>query len=503
MKILLHGLNFSPEEIGIGKYSGEMVAELAAAGHEVVVVTTPPYYPRWKIGDGYSGMAYRREELRAASYEQLDEEKLVASGDPLVEGNAVDPPSSHSQLATRNLDLASRNSRLATGRPTTVIRCPLWVPGKVTGLKRVIHLASFGLSSIPVVLWKAISFRPDVVLTVEPAAMCMPTTWIASRLCGAKCWLHVQDFEVDAAFELGILKQPILKRMVLSVEAFLMRRFDRVSSISPNMLLKLVQKGVDEKRVVSFPNWVDCDAMKPLLWPGEVSEGKGSALRTKQVATEGSVSERSARERMDALRSEFLIPAEKVVALYAGNIGSKQGLELIVEAAKNAANSSLHYVICGTGASYDCLAEACHPLTNVQMLPVQPFEKFNDLMNCADIHLLPQKAGAADLVMPSKLTGMLATGRPVVACASQGTQIADVTSGRGMVVEPDDAVAFQMAIEKLAEDPALRVTLGKAAREYAVEHLSQESILGQFMEDLADLRDESCVATERMEPVGT
>ena len=195
MKILLHGLNYAPEEIGIGKYSGEMVRELAEQGHEVVVVTTPPYYPQWKILDGYRGSLYSRE-------------------------------------VTESVDGGGR---------VEVIRCPLWVPGKVTGLKRIVHLASFGLSSIPVVLWKAFWFRPDVVMTVEPAAFCMPTTWLAARLCGAKAWLHVQDFEVDAAFELGILKQPLLKKIVLAVEAFLMRRFDRVSSISPNMLLKLVQ----------------------------------------------------------------------------------------------------------------------------------------------------------------------------------------------------------------------------------------------------------------------
>ncbi|PAY17884.1 colanic acid biosynthesis glycosyltransferase WcaI [Rhodopirellula sp. SM50] len=411
MKILLHGLNYAPEEIGIGKYSGEMVRELADGGHDVVVVTTPPYYPQWKILDGYRGSVYSREVTES------------------VDGRGH----------------------------VEVIRCPLWVPKTVTGLKRVIHLASFGLSSIPAMFWNAIRFRPDVVFTIEPAAFCMPTTWIAARLTGAKAWLHVQDFEVDAAFELGILKQPLLKKIVLAAEAFLMRRFDRVSSISPNMLLKLVQKGVAEERVVSFPNWVDCEVMKPIDADAD-------------------------------LRARFDIPPDRCVALYAGNIGAKQGLEIVIEAARRSADrDDLHFVICGRGASYESLLESSKGLSNVQFLPLQPMERFNELMNCADIHLLPQKADAADLVMPSKLTGMLATGRPIVACASIGTQIADVVAGHGIVVPPADSDAFCDAIVSLARDRSLRETLGTAARVYAVKHLGRKSILTQFVHDLREV----------------
>ncbi|MCS7465780.1 glycosyltransferase WbuB [Stieleria sp. ICT_E10.1] len=411
MKILLHGLNYSPEEIGIGKYSGEMVQELAQGGHDVVVVTTPPYYPHWKIFDGFRGSVYSRE---------------------VTESDA------------------------GRGR-VEVIRCPLWVPQTITGISRVIHLASFGLSSIPALLWTAIRFQPDVVMTVEPAAFCMPTTWMAARVCGAKAWLHVQDFEIDAAFELGILKQPRLKRLVLAVEAFLMRRFDRVSSISPNMLMKLIHKGVAEERVVSFPNWVDCEVMRPI-------------------------------DASPELRAKFGIPADRCVALYAGNIGAKQGLEIVIDAARNCLDrSELHFVICGRGAAHEKLVDSARGLSNVQFLPLQPMECFNDLMNCADIHLLPQRADAADLVMPSKLTGMLATGRPIVACASKATQIADVVEGHGIVVPPADAAAFEDAMVRLAGDTLLREFMGAAARTYAVERLGRRSILAQFLSDLNEL----------------
>lgn len=428
----MHGLNFAPEEIGIGKYSGEMVADLLARGAHVKVVTAPPYYPQWKIHDGFSRWYHSSADC------------------PMV--TSLDSPS----------------ERCGT---LEVTRCPLWVPGRVNGWKRVLHLASFGLSSIPPVLWKAAWWRPDVIITVEPAAFCMPTTLLAARLCGAKAWLHVQDFEVDAAFELGILKQPLLKKIVLAVEGFLMRRFDRVSSISPNMVLRLRNKGVPSSSTKLFPNWVDCQAMRPLEGTENESSANSSDLSW----------------NVDRARRAFNIPEGKCVALYAGNIGAKQGLELIVEAARRCQhNDNLHFVVCGAGAARETLEASAQGMSNLQLLPLQPFEVFNELMNCADIHMLPQKGDAADLVMPSKLTGMLATGRPVVACASPGTQIAAAVEGCGCVVLPGDVAAFSDALEALSRDAAHRLQLGRAARQYAVDYLSRPSILGRFYADLCE-----------------
>ena len=121
---------------------------------------------------------------------------------------------------------------------------------------------------------------------------------------------------------------------------------------------------------------------------------------------------------------------------------------------------------------------------NVQWIPLQPFARLNDLLNLADIHLLPQKADAADLVMPSKLTGMLASGRPVVATARHGTQLAQAVEGRGIVVEPGDASAFAEAIKKLAQDLGLREELGRNARDYAISELKKESILSRLEQEL-------------------
>ena len=109
--------------------------------------------------------------------------------------------------------------------------------------------------------------------------------------------------------------------------------------------------------------------------------------------------------------------------------------------------------------------------------PLQPLKRLNDLFNLADVHLLPQRGDAADLVMPSKLTTMLASGRPVIATARPGTQIAEVVSQCGVLVAPGDSEGLAQAIRDLAGAGAWRAALGAAGREYAVANWDQGTIL--------------------------
>ncbi|MGZ8158691.1 MAG: WcaI family glycosyltransferase [Methylobacter sp.] len=408
MKILIHGINFSPELTGIGKYSGEMAEGLAAQGHEVRVVTAPPYYPQWRIGDGYAN------------------------------GWQVEGP------YVRNRD--ERGG-------LTVYRCPLWVPSKPSGLKRLLHLIGFALSSFPI-MFRLVFWRADVVLVVEPPFFCAPQAWLVARLSGAKAWLHIQDFEVDAAFELGILRADWLKRWVLVGERLLVRRFDRVSTISAKMLERLAGKGVAPDRAVLFPNWVDLGEIYPLA------------------------AESGFRRRLGLLPNQ-------VVALYSGNMGEKQGLEIVLEAAaKLQENSVIRFVLCGDGAARLRLQEKYAGLANVVWLPLQPLEMLNELLNTADVHLLPQRGDIADLVMPSKLLGMLATGRPVLTTARADTQVGGIVSQCGAVARSDNACAFLDALISLADDPVQRKRLGMIGRQIAEKQFSKETVLRKFEQEL-------------------
>jgi colanic acid biosynthesis glycosyl transferase WcaI len=113
------------------------------------------------------------------------------------------------------------------------------------------------------------------------------------------------------------------------------------------------------------------------------------------------------------------IAPDKVVALYTGNMGAKQGLELMAQvAALLVGQPGIVFVLCGNGMGRAALVQSCANLPNVFFLDLQPANRLSDLLAMADIHLLPQRADAADLVMPSKLIGMLVSGRPVLACVA-------------------------------------------------------------------------------------
>lgn len=415
MKILIYGLNFAPELTGIGKYTGEMAAWLAGRGHEVRVITAQPYYPNWKVADGYCSTRYSVERWVGAD----------------------------------------------------VWRTPLWVPFRPSGSKRLLHLASFALLSLPV-LFRQLFWQPQVVWVVAPALFCAPGAWLTARLCGARCWLHIQDFEVDAAFELGLLKGAALRRFALGLERWMLRRFDRVSSISKRMVDHLFAKGVEPRRMVSFPNWADIDLIRPA---------------TRRVGANGTPGVSANR-----YRDELQILPGALVALYSGNMGKKQGLEILAQAAMaSRERADLVWVFCGEGAGRGDLESACEGLPNVRMMPLQPLERLNELLNLADIHLLPQRADAADLVMPSKLGGMLASGRPVVATSRDGTELERVVAGCGVVVAPGSLAAFCAAVLEMAADPELRSKFGQAGRSYAETYLAREAILGDFEAEIMRL----------------
>jgi colanic acid biosynthesis glycosyl transferase WcaI len=397
MKILIYGINFAPEPIGVGRYTGEMAEMLSSEGHEVRVVTALPYYPEWKVSPGYSKWVYVAESWSGIK----------------------------------------------------VWRAPLWVPFFPGGRKRMLHLLSFAVTSIPLLV-RNLFWRPDMVWMAAPSLMCAPAALATARLCGAKSWLHVQDFEVDIAFGMGIISGGFSQRVAFGCERWLLRRFSRISTISKGMVYRALAKGVDKDKVLLVPNWADVRSIVP--------------LRTQSP-----------------YRAELNIPANATVALYSGSMGVKQGVDWLAEiAARLAAEPGLYFVFCGDGPLREAAHATCGHLPNVRFLPLQPAERLSDLLGMADIHLLPQRADAGDLVMPSKLTGMLASGRPVAAMAEPGSELSDVVGTCGVDSAPGDLDAFAEGIRHLAAQPALRAELGRNAREFANDHLSSHAVLARL-----------------------
>jgi colanic acid biosynthesis glycosyl transferase WcaI len=404
VKILILALNYSPELIGVGKYTGELAEWLTARGHSVRVVTAPPYYPAWRVGPGHASWRYQAEEIGRAE----------------------------------------------------VLRCPLWVPKAPSALKRIMHLASFALSSAVPALWRALAWRPDVVWTVEPTIFSAPVALLAARLCGARACLHVQDLELEAALQLGMISRPRLGGALRALHGGLLRRFDLVSTICQRMRSRLVELGVADERLCLLPNWVDTVDICPL-------------------------------ERNGAMRRALGLRDDQVIALYAGNMGEKQGLEMLADVARRLIDQpEVHLVLCGDGAARGELERRLEGFPNVTLLPLQPRERLNDLLNMADIHVLPQRAEAEHFALPSKLGGMLASGRPVVA-QTTGGELARAARDCGVATAPGDAAAMARAIADLAADAGRRRRLGRVARRLAEAWLERDVVLARYESRLHEL----------------
>ncbi|SAL86435.1 glycosyl transferase [Caballeronia arvi] len=407
MKILLFTLNYAPEVTGIGKYSTELAEWLFAQGHEVRVITASPYYPQWRVLNGYQPSRYKIENINGVR----------------------------------------------------VTRVPFWCPRRVSGVSRVLHLASFAAGALPAALAN-VRWKPEAVWVVEPPLFASPIALLTAKLSKASSYLHIQDYELDAAFELGVLDGRFLRRIGVRVERFLMSRFDKISTISVKMLERAKDKGVPSERSILFPNWVNTSEIFPLFVPS-------------------------------AYRRELDIEPGAIVVLYSGNMGQKQGLELLPKVAKKLRDwPDLLFVFCGSGPGRRGLQEACRELSNIRFIDLQPNDKFNDLLSLADIHILPQRSDAADLVMPSKLLGMLASGRPIIATAHRNTELWQTIHRIGIVVDPGSVEELCAGIVKLANDRGLREELGAAGRAYAISERSKDAVLSRYEEVLINTASE-------------
>lgn len=400
MKVLILGLNYAPESVGIAPYTTELAEYLAGAGHEVEVIVGEPYYPRWQ--------------------------------------RFADPPP-HGHIVERGVG---------------VHRCRHYIPPMPTGARRILHHVSFALTALLPTIATALRMRPEVVITVTPSLASIPVAWLAARLSGAKLWGHVQDFEIEAAFATGLLFERSLPgRIARMIEHKCLKLADRISSISPQMVARLHHVAIPEGRTYQLRNWAKSNT------PPDAAEAQ-------------------------RFRDEWRLGARKV-ALYSGSIANKQGIDIIVAAARRLRNrDDIVFVICGQGPTRAKLRLLSEGLDNVQLRDLQPEARLGGLLGLATIHLLPQIPEAADLVLPSKLSNMLASGRAIVATADPGTGIAQEVEGCGIVTAPGDAAALAQAVALLVDDPVLAEVYGRSGERRARERWCKSEILGNFAIEL-------------------
>jgi len=395
-RVLVYGMNFAPEFTGVGRYTGELALALAAMGWSITAIVTPPHYPGWRVPAPYRNL-YRTEDVGGIE----------------------------------------------------VIRCPLYLARDMRGLARLLAPLSFALSSLPVALWRLLRHRPDVLLCIEPTLFSAPVAAALARLLGVRTILHVQDLEIDGAFEVGHLKNGMVRRAALMFERVTLRLFDRVVTISETMRAALIAKGVPAARTSVIRNWVDLGAIAP-------------------------IGTRAYREVVGILPSAF-------VALYSGNIGAKQGLDMMLDAAERlSGRTDVLFVIAGEGPEKARLQARYGHLGTVRFLGFQPEAALSAFLDMADVHVVPQLATTADFALPSKLGPILASGRRVIVATRADQELARFLGSAATQIAPGDDAALADAVLALvqastddhrADRLALAATLSK---DTAIAHFAQE-----------------------------
>ena len=383
-----------------------MMVWLSEHGYDCTVLTSYPYYPQWEIQPPYIHKSYRYT----------------------VE--------MHGKIK--------------------VYRCPLYVPAKPSGSRRMLMEMTFSTSALVRILRFLVKEKFDTVITVVPPFHLGMLALMYRKIFKSKVIYHIQDLQIEAAKELKMIKNEHLLKLLFKIEKYILRRADVVSSISSAMIERIELKSL--RKVLFFPNWADTNVIFPL-------------------------------HNQDDLKAEFGFAATDKIILYSGAIGEKQGLSIVLDAALALKdNTAVKFIICGSGPYKIILQDTASQLglENVFFFPLQPVEKMNHFLNMAYLHLVIQKADASDLVMPSKLANILAVGGLVLVTANEDSVLhTDINAhNMGLLVPAENKDALIAGIEKAIHTDC--TCLKENARKYAENFLSIDKVLQTFVKDAVE-----------------
>lgn len=407
MRIVVWGINYAPEVTGIAPYNTMLCEFLHNRGHQVSMLTSFSYYPAWRKREEDQGRGFRTDTIN--------------------------------------------------GVP--VHRCWQYVPSRVRALKRILHEASFVLTSSLRLLTLS---SPDVLVVVSPPLLLGLAAAVTGALRGIPFVFHVQDLQPDAAVGLGMLKPGLLTRALFALEGLGYRMAARVSGITRGMLRAFERKGVPEKKRVYFPNGV---ALSPTM--------DGPSL--------------------GKFRARQGIDADTFVAVYSGNLGVKQGLSVLLEAAALSRDPRIQWVICGDGAEREKLEEQMtrQGILNIRFLPLQEQTEYQEMLADADLCLITQQAGSGRFFFPSKLLTALAYGKPVLAVVDADSDLEEaIREGEfGYCIPTNDPAEVALALQQAASDRESLAKMGARGRRF-VQRFDKTLVLMDFEKVLREVANE-------------
>ncbi len=401
MRIHLISNLFYPDELAGASLYTDMALFLRDAGHDVRVTTTFSYYPAWRIRPEDAGITIREEDY--------------------------------------------------AGLP--IRRISMFVPELPSGRGRLMSDLSF--------LWSLIrrgqfrDWQPDVILTALPMlSQCLALRHLYAFR-GVRKMIVVQDFVVEAALELGILKFPGAAFFLKRLQRWALRSADTLATISPVMLEKLRAQVGSDRRTVFIPNWIHQSLQTEIQ------------LQMQQQPQRNTLS-----------------------LFYAGNLGVKQGLPSFLKqfSESGAGRDQWLLSIHGGGAEKSQIEQAASNGLGIQVGPVLSEPEYITRLLTTTACLVAQMPGTGANFLPSKLLPALATGTPVLAVCEASSPLAkEVQQGEfGEVIEPGDSVALRRCLMRWQQNPQLLRRMQENAKKRA-GLFQRENVLGQYEQELKKL----------------
>ncbi len=296
--------------------------------------------------------------------------------------------------------------------------------------------------------------KPDVVMGMSPPIFLGDAAWSVAKRWKVPFVFNVQDIFPDVAVDLGAINNPKMIAVLQKHERSLYRRADAVTVLSTdqqrNVQCKLDGVGATDK-VRIIHNFADTDKIKVVdrMTPYRTAHGLG----------------------------------DKQVVMYSGNVGLSQSFDLMRAAADRFADRpDVHFVINGEGAARPDVDAWAGSRDNVSVADFAPRERVSEVLGAADLHLILLKRGLAQSSTPSKMYGILAAARPVLASIDEGSEV-ELTidaAGAGRAVPPEDEAAFLVALEDMLADPQALAVMGCNGRDHLAESFTPASQAAAF-----------------------
>jgi len=319
--------------------------------------------------------------------------------------------------------------------------------------RRILNYLTYVAVSVPMSLF----VRCDVVLGMTDPPFEGIVAALVALLKGKPLVYNVRDLYPDMAMGGSIVKPGLLTKVWEMLHRWALRRSTRVVVLGEDMHMQIVAKGVKADRVTVVRDGT------------EICEGSKPAVDLEVVR---------------AIRGDF-----KFVLLHAGNLGFYGAWGTLVTAARKLADEGIGLVFVGDGAQRGQIEAAATDCKNVRFLPFFPASKISSVLAAPDAHVVTVKRGLEGAIVPSKMYGILAAGKPIVAVAPKDTDVAKIGEERGFAVsaDPDDASRVADVVRQIFQNTETLRRMGEAARAAAPDY-DRTSELRKFVRIIEEAR---------------